>query len=159
MHVRSNLLNDMLSNISDPKLRDTYAQVISGKFPFIVYCMDPQINPATGLSHEAGVLIGYVRRNGKTVEEVVVDEDGTRIAALVSSRDRFDGQKGFRCLCGNSSIVCPEEADIVVPGWFPNKADLTKIAKRLEGQVKKAKALTVGSSVEYDGFRVEEVAG
>jgi hypothetical protein len=158
MQVPSNVINSMLKNVSDPKLRQTYADIVGGKFPFSVYCMTPQVNEHTGLTHEPGILIGYIRKDGRTIEEQVKNDKGELIAALITGRDRFDGRKGFRCECGNSSIVTKEEADIVKPGWFPNRADLNTIAVRLEKRKKKLPELVFGKSTEYDGFRVEAVA-
>lgn len=162
MQINQNLLKQMIKNVADPRLREAYATAISGKYPFNVYCMNPQIlkgekKPA----HKAGLLVGYMTARGK----IVIDEPTFRkvgkhkrpIAGIKTSRDRLDGVKGFSCWCGNSSIVAREEADIMVPGHVPDSNDMSKIYQRLQKRGPNPIG-QLGGTLEYDGFKVEEVA-
>lgn len=148
MQVSQNLMNEMIKNVADPGLRDRYAMAISGKYPKSIYCMKPQKR-----KHKPGKLIGYIDNRDHCIEENTQNKAGEFVAGLFTSRDRFDGLKGFRCHCGNSSIVCDEEADTVVPGWTPNQKDMAKIWNRLQGS--NCKQSVEGPVMEYDGFKVE----
>lgn len=145
MNVNDNLLRSMLGNISDPRLRERYELAITGNYAKSIYCMTPKNR------HKAGRLIGYIDQQGRCIEELSKNKKGEIIAGLATSRDRFDGRKGFSCYCGNSSIVAKEEEDTVVPGWTPNRTDLERIYRRV-GVKQQVRNTQVD---EYDGFRVE----
>lgn len=151
MHVQNGILNNMLKNIADPRLRETYGAIIAGKFPFHVYCMTPKSK-----RHKPGVLIGYVDNKGRAIEETVQGKDGDPVSGIATSRDRLDGRKGFSCWCGNSSIVAAEEQGVIVPRHVPTQEDLLTIHGRLQ-QSKKGDLQFVNGKVEYDGFMIEEV--
>lgn len=159
--MQSQDLNEMLKNIPDPALRQTYGDIISGKRPYKVYCMNPHKLPGEKKSaHAKGVLIGYIDRNGRCVDEPTTREDGTIISGIETSRDRFDGRKGFRCYCGNWSIQAPEEQPTLskyktpVP---PSHSDLTEISAAIQKSGKKTGYNFINGAMEYDGFKIEEI--
>lgn len=164
MQVQGALLNDMLKGISDPKLRQTYGNIISGKMPFAVYCLDPQKNPETGKPfHAKKCKIGYLDVNGNALDAQTVDKNKEPIAGIVSSRDRFDGRKGFKCYCGNESIRSPEEAAVIgtvkkVPRFNrpPTRDELGKIFQEMQKSGKTGLEFINGWA-EYDGFGLEEL--
>ena len=151
----------MLSNITDPAMRQTYGDIISGKRPFKVYCMNPQKLPGEKkCAHTKGALIGYIDRNGRCVDEPVTREDGKIISGIETSRDRFDGRKGFRCYCGNWSIQSPEEQPTL--GKYrmpmpPSREDLSTIATAIQKSGKKPGYEFINGTMEYDGFKIEEI--
>lgn len=149
MHVNDNLLREMLGNVADPGIRERYELALSGKYAWSVYCMAPKNR------HKPGKLIGYIDHRGRCIEELTTNKKGEIIAGLASSRDRFDGLKGFSCYCGNSSIVAAEESDTVKPGWTPNRGDMEKIWHRLQKRGGRRR-MPLGGVAEYDGFRVEQ---
>lgn len=161
MPVNQNILNGMLKGITDPKLRETYGSIISGKYAYQVFCMAPMINPATKKPfHADKCAIGFVQTNGQVIDTLTVDKkSGDPIAGIETSRDRFDGRKGFRCYCGNWSIQADEEKGVlqaaVVPR-APTREEISMIYENIQ-KSKKGPLQFIGGSAEYDGFRLEEV--
>ena len=162
-NIQQSVLNGMLKNVTDPKLRETYGNIISGKFPYKVYCIDPQpINGEKKNAHAKGALIGYMDKKGKVVDEPVQRKDGAVVSGIETSRDRFDGRKGFRCYCGNWSIQAPEEQPTLggkehANPFPPTKDNLIEIHLALEKSGKRLGIDFIGGVVEYDGFKIEEV--
>lgn len=162
-NIQQSITNGMLKNITDPKLRETYGAILSGKFPFKVYCLDPQTLPGEKKpAHKAGVLIGYIDNRGRCIDEPVQRKDGRPISGIETSRDRFDGRKGFRCYCGNWSIQAPEEQPTLggkqhAHPFPPSRDDLIAINEAIQKSGKRIGSDFVNGSMEYDGFRIEEV--
>lgn len=156
MYIPDSTAQSMLKNISDPKLREIYGNILSGNFPFKVYCMNPQSK-----THKLGLLIGYIDGKGRCIEEITLDKSGAPIAGIETSRDRFDGRKGFRCHCGNWSIQAAEERPVLgkykipVP---PTKEDLLEINARIQKTGKTLGMVFSNGKLEYDGFMIEQVA-
>ena len=100
MHIQQNVVKDMLGNIKDPKLRGVYGSIISGKIVAQVHCLS---------DHCKGRVIAFIDETGKVGEtdpEVSPEgANGLYSSGLEGSRQRLDGQMGFRCYCGNSSIL------------------------------------------------------
>lgn len=161
MQVNNSVLNGMLKNVTDPKLRETYGAIISGKFPYRVFCMDPQaIRGEKKAAHAKGVLIGYIDGKGVCIDEPVGRKDGEIVSGIETSRDRFDGRKGFRCYCGNWSIQAPEEQPTFKKYKFPappSQADLNEIFAALKKSGVTPGYQFINGSMEYDGFKIEEI--
>lgn len=159
--VHDSVLNGMLKNIKDPKLRETYGAIISGKFPYKVYCMNPQkLEGEKKPAHDVGVLVGYIDLKGRVIDEPVARKDGTPISGVETSRDRFDGRKGFKCYCGNWSIQAPEEQGVMKATRLPSpptREDMVKIHENLTASGKAMGMNFDQGFMEYDGFRIEEV--
>lgn len=161
MHVNNSVLNGMLKSVTDPKLRETYGNIISGKFPYRVFCMAPQkLAGETRQAHKKGVLIGYIDGKGKCVDEPVSRADGQIVSGIETSRDRFDGRKGFRCYCGNWSIQAPEEQptfEKTNPAAPPTREQMEEIFAALTKSGKAQGYQFINGAMEYDGFKLEEV--
>lgn len=161
MQIHGSVANDMLRNISDPGLRETYGNILSGKFKYKVYCLKPQINPDTKKPfHASKCAIGFVTRTNKIIDACTSNKKGQPIAGIETSRDRFDGRKGFRCYCGNWSIQCEEEYGVLKTSVLPTpptQEDLLKIADNLKKSGKQQLHFVDGWA-EYDGFGLEEVS-
>ncbi len=162
MTVQNSLINNMLQNIPDPKLRETYGAIASGKFSIAVYCMNPMRLPGEKKNaHKMGVLIGYIDLKGRCVDEPVAHKNGTVVSGIETSRDRFDGRKGFKCYCGNWSIQAPEEQptfeksnNAALP---PTREGLEEIFAAITKSGKVQGYNFINGVMEYDGFKLEEI--
>lgn len=162
MTVQNSLINNMLQNIPDPKLRETYGAIASGRFKVSIHCQDPQKLPGEKKNaHAKGVLIGYIDFKGLCVDEPVAREDGAVVSGIETSRDRFDGRKGFKCYCGNWSIQAPEEqptfeksGNSALP---PTRQGLEEIFAAINKSGKVQGYDFINGSMEYDGFKLEEI--
>lgn len=153
----------MLKNITDPKLRETYGSILSGNYPFSVFCMDPQkLTGEKKQAHPKNQLIGYIDSKGRVIDEPTIRKaDNRPVAGIETSRDRFDGRKGFRCYCGNWSIQAPEEQPTFKKYKFPvppTKEDLVEIHQAIQKSGKTPGLEFINGAAEYDGFKIEEVA-
>lgn len=156
MHVHNSVLNAMLQNVADPKLRETYGAIIAGKFPYEVYCMDPQ-----NKAHKPGVLIGHIDGKGRCIDEPTTNSKGVPVAGIETSRDRFDGRKGFRCYCGNWSIQAAEEKPTFQKYKYPvppTQADMNEIFGAIQASGKVQGPEFIDGRMEYDGFAIVENA-
>lgn len=150
MQVGQNVIKDMLGNIQDPKLRSVYGSIISGKIIAQVKCMSDRCK---------GRVIAFIDESGKVDEaEPRIDPKGKYglyNSGLEGSRPRLDGFMGFRCYCGNNSVLCEEEKGVITPAR-PSQADLEKIAERLSHR-KANIYLPKNGKTNIDGFIIEEV--
>lgn len=150
MQVGQNVIKDMLGNIQDPKLRGVYGSIISGKIVAQVKCLSDRCK---------GRVIAFIDESGKVDEaEPRIDPKGKYglyNSGLEGSRQRLDGQMGFRCYCGNNSVLCEEEKGVITPAR-PSQADLEKIAQRLSRR-KANIYLPKNGKTNIDGFVIEEV--
>lgn len=145
--MKDQLAQQMLRSIPDPKLRKTYGDILSGKMPKSVHCLSAKCK---------GRLVGYIQVDGKVIEEPTFDKKTKeKIAGVVTSRDRFDGKKGFHCACGNRSILAKEEQGIISSNP-PTQNDIMKIASRLQKRGNKQTPVINGTE-EVDGFRIQEI--
>lgn len=159
--INQALANSMLKNISDPKLRETYGAILSGKYACKIYCMNPQKNPATGRQfHAKKFPIGFISQRGKVIDAQAIDKKtGEPIAGIETSRDRLDGRKGFRCVCGNWSIQSPEEQGVLkasIAPTAPTQDQMLAIFEKVE-KSGKGPLQFINGWAEYDGFGLEEI--
>lgn len=156
MNVANNTVKDMLANIPDRKLRGVYGSIVSGKILALVHCLSDNCK---------GRVIAHISAEGRVEELAPVankaPKKGAPIAqklyssGLEGHRQRLDGQWGFRCYCGNNSILCKEEQGVITPAR-PSEKDLVTIAGRLDkrrGNPYQSK----NGKTEVDGFLIEEV--
>lgn len=190
MRIQQNVLKDMLANIKDPKLRQVYGNIISGKIVAQVRCNSEDIftevdvpildengdivyyergkNKGQAKTERKNILtrkgckgrvIAFIDENGKVSEtEPELSPEGAYgiySSGLEGSRARLDGQLGFRCYCGNNSILCEEEKGIISPA-LPSTEDLQKIADRLSRRKINLYKPKNGET-NIDGFTVIEV--
>lgn len=107
-----------------------------------------------------GRVIATIDDQGRVDETEPLPNDnaffrGVYKSGLEGSRLRLDGQRGFRCYCGNNSILCEEEQGVITPSR-PSRADIEKIAERLSkrnGNI----YLPKNGKTEIDGFVIEEI--
>lgn len=159
MHIPQPIANSMLQNISDPRLREMYGGILSGKHALKVYCLAPRKNPRNGKPYHASpCLIGFITKRGQVIDNQTIEKQtGEPIAGIESSRDRFDGRKGFRCYCGNWSIQAPEEQGILDQSVAPQAPTQEQMLAIFAKTKDKPKLQFIGGVAEYDGFRLEEV--
>lgn len=190
MQVQQNVLKDMLANIKDPKLREVYGAIVSGKIIGEVHCNSEDVSgtqdvPVLGKDGEVvlyqrgdkkgevkterknvitrkgckGRTIAYIDESGK-VQEAEPEKSpegayGLYSSGLEGSRIRLDGQLGFRCYCGNNSILCKEEKGIITPAR-PSTEDMQTIANRLSKR-KVNLYVPEDGKTNIDGFTIVEV--
>lgn len=150
MQIPQTVAKEMLQKIEDPKARQLYGSILSGDVVAMVHCDSKSCK---------GCVIAHVSSTGVVSETPpVIDPKGKYgiySSGLEGSRVRLDGHIGFRCYCGNSSILCAEEQGIITPAQ-PTRGDvetiLAKIAKRktIGYPIKNGKA-------QIDGFTIEEL--
>jgi hypothetical protein len=161
MQANQTLINGMLNNIADPGIRKTYGDILRGRYAYNVFCINPQMNPKTEKPfHAKKCLVGHMTASGQVYDSQTVDKEREPIAGLLTSRDRLDGRKGFRCYCGNSSIQCAEELGVLKQSAAPmppTKRELEEIFLKIQSSGK-GPLQFVGGVAEYDGFRLEQVA-
>lgn len=163
--VQTSVLNGMIQAIPDPKLRETYGAIAAGKFSIAVHCMNPQKLPGEKKNaHAKGVLIGYIDLKGRAVDEPIARDDDTVVSGIETSRDRFDGRKGFKCYCGNDSVRAPEEQRVIgdykktpVFSRPPTRDELSGIFNEIQKSGKTPGYEFINGSMEYDGFKLEEI--
>lgn len=147
--MNDNLVKDMLKNIPDPKLREQYGRLIAGDIVAVVKCLSDSCD---------GRVIANVSADGRVTEtQPLADEDGAYgrySSGLEGSRMRLDGTLGFRCYCGNNSILLEEEKGVITASP-PSEQDLNTIALRLS----KRKNIIVPEHIraKKEGFAVEGV--
>lgn len=157
MQINQNVAKDMLQNIKDPQMREVYGNIISGKVVAQVRCMSDNCK---------GRIIGFLDDAGKISETPPVlnktlakkgakSVQGIYSSGLEGSRYRLDGVMGFRCYCGNNSVLCEEEKGIITPAR-PSQEDLQKIANRLTKRTHNSYEPKNGKA-EVDGFIIEDV--
>lgn len=165
MQVNTGILQGMIKNVADPGLRALYGGIISGKYPYKVYCLNPGKDVKTGRPmHPGKVVIGFIDRRGGVIDKQIISKSsGEPVAGIASSRDRLDGRKGFKCYCGNSSIRAEEEARVIgtekqVPRFTrpPTREEIGGIYQELQKSGKGPLHFEAGYT-EYDGFGLEEV--
>lgn len=151
MHTQQDVINDMLGNIKDPGLRGVYGAILSGKIVAQVRCMSDRCK---------GRVIAHIDEQGAVTETPPVLDPKGKYGLYKSGfegvRERLDGQLGFRCYCGNSSVLCEEEQGIITPAR-PTQEDLNKIAERLSRRKVINPYLPKDGKTNIDGFVIEEI--
>ena len=105
-----------------------------------------------------GRVIAYIGRNGKVTEAgPIAGSDGPNgiyISGLEGSRIRLDGTLGFRCYCGQNSILLEEEQGIIT-NRLPSESDLNTIALRLSKRTNII--IPAHIKAQKEGFEVVDV--
>ena len=150
------VLKDMLGNVTDPKMRQVYGSIISGDVVAQVRCMSERCKgrviafiDSMGRVDETQPVIHKLKKKEAPEDAPVYD------SGLEGSRQRLDGVMGFRCYCGNNSVLCEEEKGIITPAR-PSQEDILEIAQRL-GKRKPNMYLPNKGKTNIDGFVIEEV--
>ena len=142
----------MLNNIDDQNLRSMYGRILNGDITKQVRCMSKSCN---------GRVIATIDKYNNVSEVAPLlskrKDSALYASGLEGSRIRLDGEFGFRCYCGNESILAKEEAGIITPAQ-PNMEDLEEIAKRLAKR-QPDYYKHVNGLKEVDAFIIEDFKG
>ena len=138
-NITDSQLDEMLSQM-DPKVAAQLRASLAGDTAF-VYCMSKKCK---------GRKIGALNSAGQWVN--ISQVNGSK---LLSSRPRLDGQLGFRCRCGNSSITSPAETGIIT-GAAPTRSQLAELYQKQQAAPATVKQNSDGT-VTVDNFKIEYV--
>lgn len=153
------IAEEMLQHIADPSVREQYAGILNGQTIGIVHCHSQFCK---------GRAIAHVMNDGKIVELEPVTPSEKQAAAFIKAkkqvpryvsglegdRMRLDGSRGFRCYCGNSSILHEHEQGIISHNQ-PSKGDLERVFGKL--QAKPSTYNEIDGTLYIDGFSIERV--
>jgi hypothetical protein len=161
MNIPEKTLQNMLASITDPKMRELYGNILGGNVTHQVECLSSTCK---------GRIVGYIfapSMNGqvvvsdnllmdeKTATPVLDEQTGLPVSGIKSSRERLDGQRGFSCWCGNTSILAQEEKGVISAN-MPTMDDLQKIAGRLQAKGGQSRPV-INDIIEVDGFKIVKV--
>jgi len=138
-------LNNMIAQVTDPKLREKLANIANGKIVKQVRCLSKSC---------AGKVIAYIYNDGQIEEQTTFNKQGKLVSGLLGSRPRLDGQMGFQCACMNDSRLAEAE-DGIITELVPTKEDLDRVYQNL--QKKPAKYIGKGGTIEVDNFIIEKL--
>ena len=148
MATKDTIIEDMLKNLPDSQ-RKAYGAIVNGEITHLVHCDSKTCK---------GKVIAHIYADGRVVEtDLVIDKKGKYglySSGLEGSRQRLDGNWGFRCYCGNNSILAEAEQGQIGRG-APSKENIETIAQRLSK--KPTKVAIKGDKIAVDGFTVEKV--
>lgn len=138
-NITDSQLNDMLANM-DPQMAAHYRGALAGDVAY-VYCLSKTCKGRKiGAKNAAGQWVNVSR---------------AKASKLLSTRQRFDGNTGFRCRCGNSSITSEAETG-VISGAAPTRSQLAKIYQNQQEAPASVKQNADGTTT-VDGFKIETV--
>lgn len=140
MQVSDDQIKDMIKNVSDPNLRAQYEAALIGS-THTVTCV------------KGKVVIGERNVLGAWVDIIKTAKNKKPKHALRSTRQRLDGQTGFACRCGNSSITSEAEAGIIT-GAAPSRKDLQTVFERQKKDPTTVDTAEDGT-VTVDGFSIK----
>lgn len=176
MQISNEQLHALLSNIPDPKMRKELSDIATGKITHEILCLsedvfidtdEPVLNkkdePILNKDGSAktksvktllregckGRSIAKVYSGGKIV---MTSSDGK--AWLKSSRDRFDGNKGFQCWCGQDSLLAKQEMGHIGES-VPSNEDLGAIWQKITKDPSSYPVIN-GEKI-VDGFMIKEI--
>lgn len=141
--VTDDQLQSMVQSIENPAVRQQYEMIIGGQIVAEVCCNSKICK---------GRVIGHRYHDGQWITA-----NETKRSGLMSHRERFDGQLGFRCRCGNDSIVAAQEKDIIGAA-APSKKDLMTIFGRVQESPTVVKQESAGAFT-VDGFTIKMLKG
>jgi ribosomal protein S17E len=151
-HVPNVALKQMVAGL-DPRMKQQVSDIINRKVTHEVRCMSKKCK---------GALAGYVYHTMNRDYADIHDPDAKK-TGILRVRKRFDGEWGFKCICGNDSIMADEEKGNIpvhtrlkpVKNLEPTPAQLSKIADNISNR--KTPYETVDGVREVDGFKLVEV--
>jgi hypothetical protein len=158
--------HDMLQYITNPEIRQTYANILNGRIVAQVRCnsatckgrviahISADENGELGVAHEVLPLEPTQAQIRKFEKEGHTPP--TYVSGLEGDRVRLDGSRGFRCYCGNNSILHKHEVGHVRAN-SPTKRDLEQVFGKMHSQPIKYKE--VNGKMDVDGFTIERISG
>lgn len=154
------IADDMLQHIEDPAIRQQYGNILNGQIVGIVHCHSQFCK---------GRAIANVMADGSVQELPPVLPSQSMVKRLTSlgqpiphfvsglegDRVRLDNSRGFRCYCGNNSILHKHEQGHVTAN-APTKRDLEQVFGKM--QANPSEYNEINGKVYIDGFSIEKVA-
>lgn len=153
------IAHDMLSKIEDPNVRQQYGNILNGQIVGLVHCDSKACSGrvianlmSDGSCQETEPLppsksmVKRLEAGGKTVPHFVSGLEGDRV--------RLDGSRGFRCYCGNNSILHEHEVGHIQAN-APSKRDLEKVFGKMAANP--TEYTEVDGKLSIDGFTIERV--
>lgn len=153
------LAHDMLDKIDDPNVRQQYANILNGQIIGFVHCDSKFCG---------GRVIGNMMADGTCQETPPVPPSKSQmkrfiamgkqiphfVSGLEGDRVRLDGSRGFRCYCGNNSILHKHEQGHVT-ATAPSKRDLEAVFGKMHRNP--SEYPEVNGKITIDGFTLEKV--
>lgn len=157
--MQPSIANEMLNKITDPVERERYGNILNGQIVALVHCD----SKACG-----GRVIADVMADGRCQEREPIVPSQSQIKRFVAmgkqvphyvsglegDRTRLDGSHGFRCYCGNNSILHANEVGHISHN-APSKRDLEQIFGKM--QRNPTEYPEVNGMISIDGFTIERV--
>lgn len=176
MHISNSQLQSLLSNIPDPKMRKELSDIATGKITHEIYCLSEDIIEDREVEildkNNEKVLDKNGNAKTKTIQVIVREGCKNRLIAkiyntgkvvmlasegkawLKSSRDRFDGNKGFQCWCGQDSLLSKQEVGHIGEA-HPSNEDLANIWQNITKDP--SSYPVVNGEKIIDGFMIKEI--
>lgn len=142
--INEQAIRKMIDQVDNPEVRKTLENIIGGKIVKQVRCLSDDCN---------GKVVAHIYHDGQIIEVPTYNKKKELISGALTSRARFDGQLGFKCACGNTSILAEGERGII-SGRTPTKDDLNQIYLNMEK--KKPEYQEVDGTKEVDGFAIDD---
>lgn len=143
--INEKALQDMISKVKDPGLRNQLNNIVSGKVVKQVHCQSKSCQ---------GTVIANIYVDGHIEGVNTFNKEGRLVSGLFGSRPRLDGQMGFQCACLNDSRLAEAE-DGIITEKVPTKEDLDKVYKNLQKNPKPYQEKS--GKLEVDGFIIETI--
>lgn len=153
------LAHDMLNKIEDPNVRQQYANILNGQIVALVHCNSNYCEGrvianimADGTCQETTPLSptdDHVKKLAKAGKRVPIYTSG-----LEGDRVRLDGSRGFRCYCGNNSILHAHEKGHIAAN-APSKRDVEAVFGKMARNP--SDYPEVNGKMDVDGFTIERV--
>lgn len=141
--ITDDQLKEMVGAIENPAVRAQYEMIIGGQITDALHCLSKVCK---------GRVIGHRYHDGQWVAANETTKSG-----LLSHRERFDGFLGFRCRCGNDSILSDQEKGSI-GSTAPTKKDLMTIFTKVQAKPTTPKQEASGA-ITVDGFTIEPLKG
>lgn len=125
-HVADRTLDQMLKTLP-PEAKAAFKKAINEVPTHTIHCMSKKCN---------GKLVGEIYENARSPYVLMVE---TKESGVARNRKRLDGQWGFKCKCGNDSILAKEEVGNI-PMW-------TKDEKPLRDAPNTEEMLTIANAI------------
>lgn len=170
------LANEMLNKITDPVERERYGNILNGQVSAVVHCnsktckgrviadimADNSCQETEPLTPTDEMVAKAEKQNAKTAKYNEKHPDEPKefvvlpqyISGLEGDRIRLDGSRGFRCYCGNSSILHEHEQGHVGAN-APSKRELEKVFGKM--LMNPSEYPEVNGKMIVDGFTIERV--
>lgn len=125
--------NTILGKIKDPEVAGQIKSILYHQDEKRIYCQS--CKKEIGIVDLSGSKPRYIKESG-----------------IMSARQRFDGEWGFECVCGNDSRIAEQEKGIITSS-IPTKEDMNKIFNNIKKKPTKVVESATGKVI--DGFVIK----